>query len=91
MENTHTMIRRNVRLDFQHSVYFTREAFSTGNETLAKILRPTREGRRSKVILYLDEGLLDGNPNLPQRINQYFRAHVEEINLVHEPLFINGG
>ena len=91
MENTHTMIRRNVRLDLQHSVYFTREAFSTGNETLAKILRPSREGRRSKVILYVDEGLLDGNPNLPQRINQYFRAHEEEINLVHEPLFIKGG
>jgi len=91
MENTHTMIRRNVRLDFQHSVYFTREAFSTSNETLAKILSPNREGRRSKVILYIDEGLLDGNPNLPQRINQYFRAHVEEINLVHEPLFIKGG
>jgi 3-dehydroquinate synthase len=91
MENTHTMIRRNVRLDFQHSVYFTREAFSTSNETLAKILSPNREGRRSKVILYVDEGLLDGNPNLPQRINQYFRAHVEEINLVHEPLFIKGG
>jgi 3-dehydroquinate synthase len=85
------MIRRNVRLDFQHSVYFTREAFSTSNETLAKILSPNREGRRSKVILYIDEGLLDGNPNLPQRINQYFRAHVEEINLVHEPLFIKGG
>lgn len=91
MENTHTVIRRNVRLDFQHSVYFTREAFSTGNETLAKILHPDREGRRSKVILYVDEGLLDGNPNLPQRINQYFRAHEEDINLVHEPLFIKGG
>ncbi|MBU61775.1 MAG: 3-dehydroquinate synthase [Opitutae bacterium] len=91
MENTHTMIRRNVRLDFQHSVYFTREAFSTSNETLAKILSPNREGRRSKVILYVDEGLLDGNPNLPHRIKQYFRAHEEEINLVHEPLFIKGG
>ena len=91
MENTHTMIRRNVRLDLQHSVYFTRDAFSTGNETLAKILRPNREGRRSKVILYVDEGLLDGNPNLPKRINQYFRAHDEEIDLVHEPLFIKGG
>ena len=85
MENTHTMIRRNVRLDLQHSVYFTREAFSTGNETLAKILRPNREGRRSKVILHVDEGLLDGNPNPPKRLNQYFPAPDEAINLRHAP------
>ena len=91
MPDTQTVIRRNVRLDFPHSVHFTREAFSTSNETLAEILRPSREGRRSKVIVYVDEGLLDGNPNLPIRIEQYFRAHEEELNLVRSPVFIRGG
>jgi 3-dehydroquinate synthase len=91
MERTHTLIRRNLRLDFPHAVHFTREAFSTSNETLAEILRPVREGRRSKVIVYLDEGLLDGNPNLPRRIEQYFRAHKETLNLVHPPIFLPGG
>ncbi len=91
MSSAHTVIRRNVRLDFPHSVYFTREAFSTSNDTLAEILRPAREGRRAKVILYLDEGLLDGNPNLPSRIEHYFRAHEEELNLVCPPLLIRGG
>ena len=91
MESSHTVIRRNLRLDFPHAVHFTREAFSTSNETLAEILRPAREGRRTKVIVYLDEGLLDGNPNLPRRIEQYFRAHVEELNLVCSPKFLPGG
>jgi len=91
MEKTHTVIRRNLRLDFPHSVYFTQEAFSTGNETLAEILRPAREGRRAKVIVFLDEGLLDGNPNLPRLIEQYFRAHEETLNLVHVPIFLPGG
>ncbi len=91
MENAHTIIRRNLRLDFAHSVYFTREAFSTKNETLAEILRPAREGRRTKAIVYLDEGLLDGNPNLPRRMEQYFRAHEEELNLVCPPIFLPGG
>ncbi len=91
MENAHTVIRRNLRLDFSHAVHFTRDAFSTSNETLAEILRPAREGRRTKVIVYLDEGLLDGNPNLPRRIEQYFRAHEEELNLVCPPLFLPGG
>ena len=91
MADTQTVIRRNVRLDFPHSVHFTREAFLTSNDTLAEILRPPREGLRTKLIVYLDEGLLDGNPNLPTRIEQYFRAHEEEINLVCPPVFIRGG
>ena len=91
MADTQTVIRRNVRLDFPHSVHFTREAFLTSNDTLAEILRPSREGLRTKLIVYLDEGLLDGNPNLPTRIEQYFRAHEEEINLVCPPVFIRGG
>ena len=60
MADTQTVIRRNVRLDFPHSVHFTREAFLTSNDTLAEILRPSREGLRTKLIVYLDEGLLDG-------------------------------
>jgi 3-dehydroquinate synthase len=91
MERAHTVIRRNLRLDFPHNVYFTREAFSTTNDTLSEILRPPREGRRAKVIVYLDEGLLDGNPNLPRRIEQYFRAHEEVLNLVCSPIFLPGG
>ncbi len=91
MSGAHTVIRRNLRLDFPHCVYFTREAFSTANETLAEILRPAREGKRTKVILYLDEGLLDGNPNLPSRIEHYFRAHEDELNLVCTPVFLPGG
>lgn len=91
MSGAHTVIRRNLRLDFPHCVYFTRKAFSTGNDTLAEILRPAREGKRTKVILYLDEGLLDGNPNLPSRIEHYFRAHDDELNLVRPPVFLPGG
>lgn len=91
MDRSHTVIRRNLRLDFSHAVYFTRGAFSTKNETLAKILHPLREGKRTKVIIYLDEGLLDGNPNLPMRVEQYFGAHEETLKLVQKPIFLPGG
>ena len=44
------------------------------NDTLSEILQPHLEGRRTKTLVYLDEGLLDGNPNLPECIESYFRG-----------------
>jgi len=61
------------------------------NDTLAEILQPQREGNRTKALVYLDEGILDGNPNLPERIKGYFRGREERLNLVTSPIFIRGG
>ena len=61
------------------------------NDTLSEILQPHLEGRRTKTLVYLDEGILDGNPNLPERIESYFRGRNDRLNLVASPLFIRGG
>ena len=61
------------------------------NETLAEILQPRREGQRTKALVYIDEGILDGNPNLPERIVGYFRGREERLNLVAPPVFMRGG
>ena len=61
------------------------------NDTLSEILQPHLEGRRTKTLVYLDEGLLDGNPNLPECIESYFRGREERLNLVTSPVFIKGG
>ena len=61
------------------------------NDTLSEILQPHLEGRRTKALVYLDEGILDGNPNLPERIQSYFRGREERLNLVTSPIFIKGG
>jgi len=91
MPSTYSTIRKNIRLDCTHRVFFTKDSFSMANDTLAEILQPQREGNRTKVLIYLDEGILDGNPNLPDRINGYFRGRDERLNLVTSPIFIKGG
>ena len=91
MPNTYSSIRRNVRLDLSHEVFFTRDAFVTGNSTLSDLLKGNKPGKRTKALVYLDEGILDGNPNLPSLVNQYFEAHESSLNLVCPPVFVRGG
>ena len=91
MPSRFATINRNIRLDFTHSVYFTRDSFSPTNETLADILQPKRKGQPTKAIVYLDEGLLDSMPNLSQEIESYFRSREDRLDLVCPPKFSSGG
>ena len=91
MPNTYSSIRRNVRLDLSHEVFFTRDAFEVGNSTLADLLKGDKPGKRTKAIVYLDEGILDGNPNLPKLISDYFAANQSSLDLVCAPGFVRGG
>jgi len=91
MPNTYSSIRRNVRLDLTHEVFFTRDAFDADNSTLSDLLKGDKLENKTKAIVYLDEGILDGNPNLPHSITNYFKAHSESLNLVCAPAFVRGG
>ena len=91
MPNTYSSIRRNVRLDLTHEVFFTRDAFDADNSTLSDLLKGDKLGNKTKAIVYLDEGILDGNPNLPHSITNYFKAHSESLDLVCAPSFVRGG
>jgi 3-dehydroquinate synthase len=91
MPNTYSSIRRNVRLDLSHEVFFTRDAFEMDNSTLADLLKGDKPGKRTKAIVYLDEGILDGNPNLPKLISDYFAANQSSLDLVCAPGFVRGG
>lgn len=91
MPSTYSSIRRNVRLDFAHEVFFTRDAFGPDNSTLSDLLKNEQTGKRTKVLVYLDEGILDGNPNLPGLVQEYFRKYATSLNLVCPPRFVRGG
>lgn len=90
MPNTYSSIRRNVRLDFSHEVFFTRDVFHPQNPTLADLINSGRTDKQTKVMAYLDEGLLDGNPNLPDLIRSRL-ASIKGARLACPPVFIRGG
>ena len=91
MNSSHSYIRKNIRLECSHRVYFTKDSFSTKNDTLAEILQPHREGIKTKALVFVDEGIIDGNPNLIEHISSYFRSREDRLNLVCSPEFIRGG
>ena len=91
MSKSHSYIRKNIRLEYSHKVYFTKDSFSPKNDTLAEILQPHREGRRTKAVVFVDEGIMDGNPNLVERVTSYFRSRDDRLDLVCPPEFIRGG
>lgn len=56
---------------FKHRVVFTRDAFSTDNPELGKILA---EGGGRRVIVFLEEAVAEAWPRLKQTIEAYFAA-----------------
>jgi len=62
----------NVRYDIDYRT--TENAFAPGNDSLLQAMGPSDDGR---VLVYLDAGLVQADPTLPQRINSWF-AHLEQ-------------
>lgn len=91
MDNTFTVIQRNIRLDFPHRTYFTHGAFEEANPVLGDILKPTMEGRRTKTLVYVDEGLVNRGKGLIFEIENYFQLHAKTLDLVAAPIPIPGG
>ena len=71
--------------------FFYPEAFRADNATLADLLKGDKPSKRTKAIVYIDEGILDGNPNLPNQISEYFKSFEASLNLVCPPAFVRSG
>ena len=91
MDNTFTVIQRNIRLDFPHRTYFTHGAFDAANPVLGDILKPLMEGCRTKTLVYVDEGLVTCGKGLVFEVENYFQHHSKILDLVAEPILIPGG
>jgi len=72
-----------------YSVRFTRDAFVPGNPALAETL--TTDGPLRLALVYLDSGLVDCRPELPEAIEAYARAHGNALPLAAPPVVLPGG
>ena len=45
----------------------------------------------SKVLVLLDAGVADRNPQLEEKISRYFAVHSDTLNLVSDPMILVGG
>ncbi len=86
------MIQRSIPITFQHRVSFTHGAFDAKNHTLRDLVADSCElGEPSKVLVLLDSGVAESNPGLDEKISQYFAVHADTLNLVTEPMILQGG
>ena len=86
------MIQRTIPISFQHRVSFTHGAFDAKNHTLRDLVADSCElGEQSKVLVLLDSGVAEANPCLADKIFRYFTVHTDTLNLVTEPMILQGG
>lgn len=75
---------------FTHRLRFTRDVFSTDNDSLINAIR---DGQHipARVQVFVDQGFLDQWPQLTNRIRDYFDHHSDEITLVDPIERVQGG
>lgn len=86
------MIHRSIQLRYEHRVVFTHGAFQASNAALRDLFADAAELRGpSKVLVFVDAGLLAGDSDLPARIESYFAKHAGVARLASAPVVIQGG
>lgn len=83
-------IEQMVKVPVSYRVYFTQDIFDPANELLGDILNPTGKGS-AKAIFFLDEGLVNKNPELPGQIKNYCNSTKEKISAETEIFILSGG
>ncbi|WP_018276646.1 3-dehydroquinate synthase [Teredinibacter turnerae] len=76
-------------LKFSYPLCFTRNAFTAENLTFVREVKGNHKGAIPKLQFFIDQGVLDANPELANAITEY--CHVHELNLVDAVHPVPGG
>ena len=93
MKNTHPTdtIEQKFSISYNYSVSFTYDLFNPENQLLKDTVCKAGLTNQHKLILFLDEGVLDGQPDLLKRIVDYSNQHKLHLKFVTETLTIPSG
>ncbi len=90
-------LERTITVQWRHQVHFTEHVFAASNPVLAHVLlaeastTPAPSRRRSKVLVIVDEALVEALPGFIQEMSAYFAAHAHQLDLVCSPVSLVGG
>ena len=85
------VIRQKVRVDFEYPVYFTTGVVSPSNLLLRDVVARSADQTPSRLIVVLDSGVLDHDPDLSDRIAEYARRHKTVLQLAASVVVVPGG
>jgi len=80
--------RQDLCVVFSYPVFFTRRVFDAANPTLAGVLEAPSPRR---LLIYLDSGLVEAHPYLPQAAADYAGSNLRSVELAAEPRILPGG
>ena len=83
-----SVIERQIQVRWPLRVFFSENIFAPENLTLCTALA---DARPRKVLFVIDDGLAQAQPQLEQKISDYFTAHAKNFSVVRSPLEIPGG
>ena len=86
-----SIIRRSFQVSYELQVQFTQNVFEPTNLVLKTVLDKGGDGHPQRTIVILDEALARTQPDISSRIEAYFEAHSEQLQLVCPPVIIEGG
>ena len=73
------IIKQSFQVPFLYDVHFSRDIFHPENELLKKLF----EGNDTRIVLYVDDGLINAQPELQNRIKEYFlgwpNVHIDTV------------
>ncbi|MCG7602019.1 3-dehydroquinate synthase [Halomonas sp. McH1-25] len=67
---------------YAYPVAFTRNLFASDNPLLLEMLAMRERDKRHRCLVYLDEGVVTAQPDLPARVRSYFDAHSQHAELI---------
>jgi len=76
---------------FEYPVYFTRDLFSASNSVLREVVTKSSEGKRPRILFYVDSGVAEQFPDIERRIAAYTSLHSSTIEHAGEVEVIPGG
>ncbi len=79
-----------IRVPYFLRVYFTKNAFETGNPLFRDLACSQESGARKKALFYIDKAVGDADPDLKGKIESYFDHYDEDLHL-RGIYFLSGG
>jgi 3-dehydroquinate synthase len=76
---------------FEFPVYFTRDVLAESSSVLLEAMNRVAAGRRSRVVFFVDEGVVRQMPDLPKRVAAYVAANADQIELAGPVEVVQGG
>ena len=76
---------------YEFPVYFTANLFDPVNESLIEAMCRLEPDKRNRCLFFVDDGLIQAQPDLVEDIKAYAVHHARNLDLVTDPIAVPGG